>query len=208
MSVRFIIKTEKNMKKFLNFIVAALVAVPMVTMAHGPSRQQVKEKIVINASPEKVWAMVKDFSAIDQWHPAVASVESATMVDEKDGKEHETRVLTLASEGNPTITEELLTINDEKMMLTYKIIDMSVVKTITFNSKDTPYFTLPVATYKSWISVKAVDGGSEVMWKSKFYRSFMDNPPVPEGQSDKDALNTIKGVITAGLENLKVVLEK
>jgi len=187
------------MKKFLVLIVAALVALPMISSAHGPSRQQVKEKITINASPEKVWAMVKDFEALDKWHPAVASVE---MKDDK------TRVLTLASEGNPTITEELQKVDDEKMMLVYKIKEMSVVKTITFNSKDTPYFTLPVATYKSWITVKAVDGGSEVQWKSKFYRSFMDNPPVPEGQSDKDAVNSIKGVITAGLENLKVVMEK
>lgn len=196
------------MKKFLHFIAAALIAVPMVSMAHGPSRQQVKETITINASPEKVWAMVKDFGGLDKWHPAVASVKVGTTTDDRDGKEHKTRVLTLASEGNPTITEELLKVDDEKMMLTYKIIDMSVVKTITFNSKDTPYYTLPVSTYKSWLTVKAVDGGSQVQWKSKFYRSFMDNPPVPEGQSDKDAYNTIKGVVTAGLENLKVIMEK
>lgn len=187
------------MKKFLYLIGAALIALPLISSAHGPSRQQVKETITINASPEKVWAMVKDFGALDKWHPAVKSVEM---------KGDKTRILTLGSEGNPTITEELQSVNDEKMMLTYKIIDMSVVKTITFNSKDTPYFTLPVATYKSWITVKAVDGGSEVQWKSKFYRSFMDNPPVPEGQGDKDAVNSIKGVITAGLENLKVVMEK
>ena len=187
------------MKKFLVLIVAALVALPMISSAHGPSRQQVKEKITINASPDKVWAMVKDFGGLHNWHPAVASTEMTSDT---------TRVLTLASEGNPTITEELIKADDEKMMLTYKITGMSVVKTITFNSKDTPYFTLPVATYKSWLTVKAVDGGSEVQWKSKFYRSFMDNPPVPEGQSDKDAVNSIKGVITAGLENLKVVMEK
>lgn len=187
------------MKKFLHFIAAALVAVPMLAAAHGPSRQLVEEKIFIQASPDKVWAMVKDFGSIDKWHPAVASTE---LKDEK------TRVLTLASEGNPTITEELVKIDDEKMSYIYKIIDMSVVKTITFNSKDTPYFTLPVATYKAWVSVKAVDGGSEVKWKGKFYRSFMDNPPVPEGQTDKDASNTIKAVYTAGLENLKIILEK
>jgi mxaD protein len=114
------------MKKFLHFIIAALIVVPMVASAHGPSRQQVKEKIMINASPDKVWAMVKDFGAIDKWHPAVKSVE---MKDDK------TRVLTLGSEGNPTITEELQKVDDEKMMMVYKITDMSVVKTITFNSK-------------------------------------------------------------------------
>jgi len=190
---------ERIMKKFLQLIVAALIVLPMLASAHGPSRQQVKETITINASPEKVWAVIKDFGGLQNWHPAVTSSEL---------KSDTTRVLTLASEGNPTITEELMKSDDEKMLLVYKITDMSVVKTITFNSKDTPYFTLPVATYKSWITVKAVDGGSEVQWKSKFYRSFMDNPPVPEGQSDKDAVNSIKGVITAGLENLKVIMEK
>ena len=186
------------MKKLLSFITLALVAVPMVASAHGPTRQQVKETITINASPDKVWAAIKDFGGIDKWHPAVASVAL-------DGK---TRVLTLAGEGSPTITEDLVKSDDEKMMLTYKITDMTVVKTIQFNSKDTPYFTLPVATYKSWMSVKAVDGGSEVLWKGKFYRSFMDNPPVPEGQSDKEAAAAIKGVYVSGLEGLKAMLEK
>ncbi len=186
------------MKKLLSFVTLALIAVPMIASAHGPTRQQVKESIIINASPDKVWAVIKDFGSIDTWHPAVASVAL-------DG---DTRVLTLAGEGSPTITEDLVKADDEKMMLTYKITDMTVVKTIQFNSKDTPYYTLPVSTYKSWISVKAVDGGSEVLWKGKFYRSFMDNPPVPEGQSDKEAAAAIQGVYIAGLEGLKAMLEK
>ncbi len=186
------------MKKLLQFFTAALIAIPMIASAHGPTRQQVKESITIKASPDKVWAMVKDFGGLHKWHPAIKSTELKGDI----------RILTLNGDGNPTITEELVKVDDEKMMLTYKIIDMTVVKTITFNSKDTPYYTLPVSTYKSWISVKAVDGGSQVTWKGKFYRSFMDNPPVPEGQSDKDAANIIKGVYTAGLENLKTVMEK
>jgi mxaD protein len=94
------------------------------------------------------------------------------------------------------------------MMMIYTIEEMSVVNTITFNSKDTPYYTLPVNNYKAWLSVKAKDGGSEVTWKAKFYRSFMDNPPVPEGQSDADAVAAIKNVATSGLNNLKAILEK
>lgn len=171
----------------------------MVSSAHGPTRQQVKETITINAEPEKVWAMLKDFGGLHNWLPAVASTELTSDT---------TRILTIASEGSPTITEKLLKTDEEKMMVTYKITDMSVVKTITFNSKDTPYFTIPVANYKAWLSVKAVEGGSEVLWKAKFYRSFMDNPPVPEGQSDKDAKNTIQGIFTSGLENLKMIMEK
>lgn len=187
------------MRKFFQLITAALIAVPMLASAHGPTRQLVEEKVTINAAPEKVWAMVKDFGGLHNWHPAIASTEL---------KDDKTRVLTLKSEGNPTITEELIKSDDNSMLLNYKITDMSVVKTITFNSKDTPYYTLPVSTYKAWLTVKPVDGGSEVKWKAKFYRSFMDNPPTPEGQSDSDAVAAITEVASTGLQNLKAIMEQ
>lgn len=187
------------MKKLLQFFALALMVVPMLASAHGPTRQQVKESIIINAAPEKVWEVVSDFAGLHNWHPAIASTE---MTSDK------VRVLTLKAEGNPTITEELDKLDAEKMTMIYKITDMSVVKTITFNSKDTPYYTLPVNNYKAWLTVKAKDGGSEVTWKAKFYRSFMDNPPVPEGQADADAVAAIKDVATSGLNNLKAILEK
>lgn len=187
------------MKKLLQMAALTAFAVPMLAVAHGPTRQVVDEKIVINAPLETVWEMVKDFEAIGNWHPAVKSVEM------KDG---ETRTLTLDAEGEPTITEELDKIDDERKTLIYKIKEMSVVKTIEFNSKETPYYTLPVSTYKSWMYVTEVENGTEVRWNGKFYRSFMDNPPVPEGQSDKDAVEAVKGVYTAGLEGLKAILEK
>lgn len=188
------------MKKLMQFFgVVLFAAVPMAASAHGPTRQMVEEKIQINASPEKVWEIVKDFSALEKWHPAIASTE---MLNEK------TRLLTVKADGDPTITEELEKIDDGKMTLIYKITEMSVVKTITFNSKDTPYYTLPVNNYKSWIFVKPNDNGAEVTWRAKFYRSFMDNPPVPEGQSDKEAVEAIEGVITSGLNNLKAVMEQ
>jgi mxaD protein len=187
------------MKKLIQFFAVALMAVPMLAAAHGPTRQSVKESIYIDAAPEKVWALVKDFGAMEKWHPAVASTE---LLDEK------TRVLTLKADGNPTITEQLKKLDEEKMALTYKIKEMSVVKTINFNSKETPYYTLPVNNYKATISVKAKDGGSEVTWKGKFYRSFMDNPPVPEGQSDSEAKEAVKAVYVSGLENLKAIMAK
>jgi mxaD protein len=65
-----------------------------------------------------------------------------------------------------------------------------------------------VNNYKATISVKAKDGGSEVSWKGKFYRSFMDNPPVPEGQSDAEAVEAVSAVYQAGLNNLKAMMEK
>lgn len=187
------------MKKLLQFFAVAMMVMPMLATAHGPTRQQVKETVFINAAPEKVWDFVSDFGGLHNWHPAVASTEM---------KEDNIRVLTLKSEGNPTITEKLDEIDNENMKLVYTIEDMSVVKTITYNSQETPYYTLPVNNYKAWLTVKPKDGGSEVTWKAKFYRSFLANPPVPEGQSDSDAVAAIEGVASAGLNNLKAILEK
>lgn len=187
------------MKKLLQLVAVVAVAFPMLAAAHGPTRQKAVEKVQINAAPEKVWAMVKDFGAIDKWHPAVKKCVL---------KDAEHRVLSIGAEDGPTITEELKSVNDDKMMFKYKIVDMSVTKTVSFNGTDVPYYTLPVNNYTSQIIVKAKDGGSEVTWKGHFYRSFMLNPPVPEGQSDEDAVKAVSAVYRQGLDNLKVVMEK
>ena len=54
------------MKKLLQFFAIAVALLPMVASAHGPTRQSVKETVLINASPEKVWAVLGDFTAIDK----------------------------------------------------------------------------------------------------------------------------------------------
>src|SRR5690554_883183 len=187
------------MKKLLQVIAATAIALPMLAVAHGPTRQVVDEKIIINAPVETVWETVKNFEAIADWHPAVKSVEM---------QDDETRVVTLSRDGDPTITEQISKVDDERTTLIYSIKDMSVTKTITFNGAETPYYTFPVSTYKSWMYVKEVDNGTEVRWNGKFYRSFMNNPPVPEGQSDSEAVAEVKAFYTEGLEGLKALLEK
>ena len=84
------------MKKILSFALAAMMAVPMIASAHGPSRQKVEEKIMINAAPDEVWKMVGNFAGLDTWHPAVVS-------QKMDGDKK--RVLTIGEDGGPTITE-------------------------------------------------------------------------------------------------------
>lgn len=187
------------MKKLLRVIAAATIALPMLAVAHGPTRQVVDEKIVIDAPIETVWETVKNFETIADWHPAVKSVEM---------QDAETRIITLNRDGDPTITEQINKIDDERTTLIYNITDMSVTKTITFNSVETPYYTLPVSTYKSWMYVKEVDNGTEVRWNGKFYRSFMNNPPVPEGQSDSEAKAEVSAFYAEGLQGLKAMLEK
>lgn len=183
------------MKKIM--LSCILLALSNISFAHGPTRQQVKENIIINAPVADVWALVSDFTALHKWHPAIKTTK---MIDDK------TRLLTLG-DGN-TLTEKLIKLDTADMKLKYKIIDMTTIETFEFAGRQVKRQTLPVNTYSSTMKVEAEGNASKVTWKGKFYRPFLLNPPTPEGMSDKDAIDAITGVYRSGLENLKKVLEK
>lgn len=191
------------MKTLYYLTLAILISLPAAASAHGPTRQKVEETITLTAPTDKVWEVVGDFSGLHNWHPAIKStrMEGDTV-----------RVLTLAGEGEPTITEELKKLDDDNMMMKYKIIDMSVVKSVAYRGKQYDVPVLPVNNYLSIIKVKAVEGGSEVTWTGKFYRVYMLNydtsePRYPEGLGDKEAVETIRSVYRSGLDNLKTLVE-
>ncbi len=191
------------MKKIMRLLVIGLVLIPGLASAHGPSRQKVVEKITINASPDKVWALVGDFTNLHVWFPPA---HSSSMKGDK------VRVLTLGKEGGPTITEELKQIDNEKMTLKYKIIDMDTVKTVEYKGEKYDVPAVPVHNYLSILKVAAVDGGTEVTWTGKFYRVYQLNydnvePKYPEGLGDEEAVNTVTAVYQAGLNKLKEIVE-
>ena len=65
------------MKKILALITLSLgiSLAPFSASAHGPAPQKVEKTITIKADPAKVWAIVKDFGNMHQWHPGVASTK-------------------------------------------------------------------------------------------------------------------------------------
>src|SRR5512134_2482054 len=65
-----------RMKRFA--MLTALLLASSLALAHGPTRQKVTETVTIKASPDAVWAKVKDFTNLQGWHPAV---ESSTATD-------------------------------------------------------------------------------------------------------------------------------
>ena len=182
-------------KVFIFIILNSLFSLPLY--AHGPTRQQVVESVVINAPVDKVWALVGDFSGLHKWHPAIESTEM---------EGHFKRILTLPPDKK--ITEWLVKHDDKKMTLKYKIIDMSVMETFEFAGRRVEREVLPVNNYTGFMSVIAEGNGSKVTWKGKFYRPYMLNPPTPEGMSDKDATTTMSSVFKEGLDYLKDLLEE
>ena len=166
-------------------LMAALLLASTVALAHGPTRQKVTESVTVKATPDQVWAALKDFGAMEKWHPAVEKT-----VADKGSSVGSTRTLTL--KGGGTVVEELESYSDTDRKLSYRMKDPGPI---------------PVTNYSATISVKPADGGSVVEWRGAFYRKFMNNDPPPD-QNDEAAVKAITGVYQAGLANIKAMFEK
>ena len=155
------------------------------TWAAAP-RLTTSKSITIDASATKVWSMVKDFNALNTWHPAVATDE---IVEGKNNTVGAVRLLTL--KGGGTIKEKLLAFNSGGRTFKYSIVEG----------------VLPVSDYTSTLVVKSVGKNkSSVTWSGHFKRKNAGDNPA-ENENDKTAVDTIGGVYKGGLENLKKIAE-
>ena len=166
-------------------VAGAALAAARFTRAHGPTRQKVVEKITIDAPADAVWAKLKSFDALAQWHPAVA----ASPADKGNAVGS---VRTIALKGGGELIETLESYSDDQRKYTYRAKDGGA---------------LPVSNYTSTIQVTP-DGDSKsvVEWRGAFYRAFPGNDPPPD-KNDDAAVKAITGVYQAGLANLKKVAE-
>lgn len=175
------------MNNRLSLLLVVLLLIPAVAAAHGPTRKKVTETVTIAAPPAAVWAKIKNFGDMQSWHPAVAET-----IGEGGNAPGATRVLKL--NGGGEIKEKLQKYDDGKMAFFYRITEVDVK-------------VLPVTNYASWLSVKPDgNGGSIVEWKGGFYRGDPSNTPPPE-LNDEAAVKAVQGVYTAGLDNLKALME-
>lgn len=170
--------------------IALVTAAALVTLfsnavqAHGPTRQKVIERITIDAAPSTVWAKIRNFDALHEWHPAVAESPA-----DKGNTEGSVRQIKL--EGGGALTETLEGYDDAGMKYNYRAKDGGA---------------LPVTNYTSSISVRADGKQSVVEWRGAFYRGYPKNDPPPE-QNDEAAIKAITGVYKVGLEKLKKLIE-
>jgi carbon monoxide dehydrogenase subunit G len=169
-------------------LAASLLGLALATpaAAHGPTRQKVTESITIAASPDAVWARVKDFAALHEWHPAVAA--STTTEGNKVGS-----VRTLELKGGGTIVESLEGYVEADKRYSYRMKDPGPV---------------PVSNYSSTLQVKpgATAGTTLVEWRGAFYRGYPNNDPPPD-KNDEAAVAAVTGIYKAGLGHLKTLAE-
>jgi hypothetical protein len=170
-------------------VASLLLLLPMTAVAASKRPTlKVSESATINASPDAVWAVVKDWDGLHKWHPGFANAE---ITKGANGKKGSTRRLTL-KDGGAQFNEELLSYSDKKRSYKYKIIG------------DAP---LPITNYESTLNVKKGKeaGTSVITWKGSFKRKVADNPPA--GQDDKGVHDLISGVYKGGLGNVKKMVE-
>ena len=74
---------------------------------------------VINAPIDEVWARIRDFNALPDWHPAFT--DSHIENDEPGDKVGSIRNFNLKDDGN--IRERLLALSDAKHFCTYTILE-------------------------------------------------------------------------------------
>jgi carbon monoxide dehydrogenase subunit G len=165
-------------------LMALLAGLAVPADAHGPTRQKVVEKVTIDAPAAAVWARVRNFDALKDWHPAVQSSAA-----DKGNAEGSVRRVVL--KGGGELVETLENLDDAKMRFTYRANNDGA---------------LPVANYTSTLIVTAEGAKSVVEWRGAFYRASPRNDPPPE-QSDEAAIAAVTGVYQSGLANLKKLAE-
>ena len=173
------------MRNTLSAIVA-LVLTASPALAHGPTRQKVDESVIVNASPEKVWAVIQNFHDMS-WDPDIAATDG-----DGDNTVNTTRTLHLKSGGE--LVQVLESYKPEKRA--YSI----------FMPHNDPK-VLAVADFSSQISVSAADNGmSTVEYRAAGYRGDPNGDP-PEALNDASAITAMKTYVLNGLNGLKKKVE-
>lgn len=100
----------KSVKIFL--ILSIFFLTPFESFSHGPSRQKVSESIIVNASAETVWDIVKNFKDF-KWNE---DVKNCLATDNKIGSER-----TIEFNNGSKLKQKLEKLDDEKLMIGWRV---------------------------------------------------------------------------------------
>jgi Polyketide cyclase / dehydrase and lipid transport len=133
---------------------------------------------VINAPIDQVWAHIRDFNGLAQWHPAVAKSE----IDGGGPSDRVgcVRVLTLQDGG--VIRERLLEMSDLGHHYSYSILESP----------------LPVANYRATLRLRRISDGDRTY--AEWNATFDPNPPEKQAAAENLLSN---GVFQGGFDALK-----
>ena len=166
-----------------------ICTLPIVANAHGPSGQKVVKEIVVKASPQKAWVLMKDFGSIAKWHPDVTEIEIKNIKDESTGEEVQHRIVKLKN--GRSFEEKMREVDDEAMKLDYKMVEGD-------NS------TILVYGYRTVLTVKPgpADDESTITLTARFYNKSNSLEQLP-GLGNKEANDEINALYDAAALGLQ-----
>lgn len=151
----------------MKMLIACAAGVALLLFGATAQAVESRARASSNLPADAMWAKIGDFCGIGTWHPAVEKCELSA-----DGKRR-----TLSLKGGGTIVEKLVKLDAAHHSYTYAIVSSP----------------LPVAHYRSTISVSAKGAGSVVKWVGKYEA---------KGAGDADAKKVIDGIYDSGLKAL------
>lgn len=169
-------KVEKR-RLLISLAVAIVLGMSYASVAWAEKGAlKVKEEVVIYEVCDEVWPIIRNFGAMDQWHPAVVR----TMLN-GGNTPGATRVLVLGN--GAEVHEELTKYSSKAMSMSYIItrVDPKV---------------LPVKNYQSRLRLEKEGSRCEVDWSGTFDNASSGS------MSDDDVKEAIEGVYKAGLESI------
>ncbi len=138
----------------------------------------VQYNAVVDSDSERVWNVLKQFSGISQWHPAIpiSVIEDA----QPDGLVGCVRHLTLV--GGGVLREQLLMVDQAQMSFSYRFVESP----------------LPVDDYVATVKVIPLhdQGKAVIQWEARFENRDPQN----------DQVASIRSLITGGHDSLQAYL--
>ena len=159
------------MRKLTLALVALFAVIAGAAQAHGPSRLKTEQEVVLNASPEEVWAVIGSFEDLS-WLPDAGTVEA-------DGNEKGALRKRSLADGT-VITEELLKRDEKKFAISTRL------------AEDNPAYVL-ATNYALHLTIKDEGGKAKVEIKGAFYRAFPQNDP-PADQNDEASTANVEAL--------------
>jgi NADPH:quinone reductase-like Zn-dependent oxidoreductase len=138
---------------------------------------RVRRSTVIDAPPDQVWRLLRDFNSHRSWHPAIAA--SRIEADEPADMVGAVRSFSLAD--GSVLREQLIALSDRDRELTYCLLEAPI----------------PLVDYVASMRLRAVTegGGTLVVWESRF------RPPAERAEDLRRMV--AEQIYEAGFEALK-----
>ncbi|MFV0477137.1 MAG: SRPBCC family protein [Parahaliea sp.] len=177
-----------NFRLFSGLCITLVISLSVpVALAHGPTPKRSTQSINIDATPDKVWAVVSAYTDIYQWHPDISTSSS----DKGDERGSERRI-TFTSGGH--LTDNLDVHDSGRKVIAWRLLyeDVAVFPTSSYNMRITVF--------------NSDNGNSRVEWNAVFFRGDTHNEP-PEHLSDEAAIKAVTAFQNSGLQALKARLE-